>query len=289
MYKYTFIIPHHNNPDLLNRCIDSIPKRDDIQIVVVDDNSRDTLKPTVDRCGVEIVYIDKKSSKGAGRARNEGLKRAKGEWLLFPDCDDFYSQGFLSVLDEYSSSEIDVLYFSFNHLDGITGEPLPDLPFAFYFNEYDGSKKYSEEIRFHHNVPWTKMVKRDFINDNNISFEEVPNGNDILFSLRIGFNAKSVEVDTRKLYNYLKNENSILTKRPTLNENLCKIIHTMQLNQVYKALGHPEWCISTLSLIKSKFDKNDKMAFVSLLFTLLIKTPKILVSRNEWLKYFNKL
>ena len=35
---YTFIIPHHNCPDLLDRCLSSIPQRDDIQIVVVDDN-----------------------------------------------------------------------------------------------------------------------------------------------------------------------------------------------------------------------------------------------------------
>lgn len=37
--NYSFIIPHRNVPHLLQRCIDSIPKRDDIQIIIVDDNS----------------------------------------------------------------------------------------------------------------------------------------------------------------------------------------------------------------------------------------------------------
>ena len=38
-FKYSIIIPHKNTPALLVRCVASIPKRDDLQIVVVDDNS----------------------------------------------------------------------------------------------------------------------------------------------------------------------------------------------------------------------------------------------------------
>ena len=37
--NYSFIIPHKNCPDLLQRCVDSIPERDDVQVIVVDDNS----------------------------------------------------------------------------------------------------------------------------------------------------------------------------------------------------------------------------------------------------------
>ena len=36
---FSIIIPHKNIPSLLQRCLDSIPKRDDVQIIVVDDNS----------------------------------------------------------------------------------------------------------------------------------------------------------------------------------------------------------------------------------------------------------
>lgn len=37
--KYSVIIPHKNTPELLRRCLSSIPKRGDIQIIVIDDNS----------------------------------------------------------------------------------------------------------------------------------------------------------------------------------------------------------------------------------------------------------
>ena len=37
--KYSIIIPHKNIPQLLQRCLDSIPFRGDVQVIVVDDNS----------------------------------------------------------------------------------------------------------------------------------------------------------------------------------------------------------------------------------------------------------
>ena len=40
--NFTFIIPHYNTPHLLLRCLNSIPSREDIQIIVIDDCSPDT-------------------------------------------------------------------------------------------------------------------------------------------------------------------------------------------------------------------------------------------------------
>lgn len=37
--NYSIIIPHKNSAGLLQRCLDSIPQRDDIQIIIIDDNS----------------------------------------------------------------------------------------------------------------------------------------------------------------------------------------------------------------------------------------------------------
>ncbi len=39
MFDYSIIIPHYNIPKLLLRCVKSIPERDDVQIIVVDDCS----------------------------------------------------------------------------------------------------------------------------------------------------------------------------------------------------------------------------------------------------------
>lgn len=66
MIVYSFIIPHKNCPVLLNRCLDSIPIRDDVQIIVVDDNSDVDKKLTLSRqdilkcfCEVSQIYVNK--------------------------------------------------------------------------------------------------------------------------------------------------------------------------------------------------------------------------------------
>ena len=91
--NYSIIIPHRNIPLLLRRCLDSIQRRMDIQIIVVDDNSDPGQVdfehfPGLDEPCVEVYFT--KEGKGAGYARNIGLKHAKGKWLLFADADDFY-------------------------------------------------------------------------------------------------------------------------------------------------------------------------------------------------------
>ena len=38
-YNYTLLIPHYNIPFLLRRLLKSVPRRDDLQVIVVDDCS----------------------------------------------------------------------------------------------------------------------------------------------------------------------------------------------------------------------------------------------------------
>ena len=94
---YSFIIPHHNCPNLLYRLLDTIPQREDIEIIVVDDNSDADKVPLINRNDVQLFLIPASESKGAGHARNIGLDHAKGKWLLFADSDDYYEKNVISV------------------------------------------------------------------------------------------------------------------------------------------------------------------------------------------------
>ena len=94
MINYSIIIPHKNIPYLLQRCIDSIPYRDDVQIIVIDDNSDPTIVdfsnfPGCNRPQVEIYFT--KDGRGAGYARNVGLQHVKEKWVLFADADDLFT------------------------------------------------------------------------------------------------------------------------------------------------------------------------------------------------------
>lgn len=64
MINYSIIIPHKNIPNLLQRCLDSIPNREDVQIIVVDDNSDPNIVdfdkfPGLNRSNVEVILQKK--------------------------------------------------------------------------------------------------------------------------------------------------------------------------------------------------------------------------------------
>lgn len=282
---YSFIVPHKNNPSLLQRCIDSIPEREDIQIIIVDDYSNEDLKPQIKRVDTQIIYIDKHNSKGAGHARNVGLSKAIGEWLLFPDCDDYYVPGFIKKLDKYIESDIDVLYFNFEYIDGKSGKPLPALPFKKFFDKYDGSENLRKEIKYHHNVPWTKMVRRSFVEKKQIKFEEVPNGNDIFFSLLVGNFSEKIIVEKSPLYIYVKNENSIVTNSNiSIESRMCRLEHSLKLRHVYDYVGHPEWKKALFHKILSNI-KNGGLPFIA---KLIVEFPRMLLQSDSWVAILKK-
>lgn len=87
--RYSVIIPHKDIPDLLDRLLHSIPKREDVEIFVVDDNSDPQIMAGYKELeGVRYFYT--RESCGAGYARNIALREARGEWLLFADADDYF-------------------------------------------------------------------------------------------------------------------------------------------------------------------------------------------------------
>lgn len=284
IFNYSFIIPHKNCPELLQRCVNSIPEREDVQVVVVDDNSDELKKPALKkRKNMQVVLLDPTQSNGAGRARNVGIEHATGKWLLFADADDYYNNGFLDILDKYKDESKDVLYFNFIYKDGKNGQELSYPNTQKYFKEYDGSKAAQDQIRYHHKFPWTKMVSKAFIKENGIHFEETPNGNDIFFSMSVGYFAKEISVVKEALYVYLKNENSLVnSKNKPFSSHLCKITHSIQLNCFYNFIGHPEWKTRFARILLNHIEE----CGIKIVVPLLLKGPVIWKRRNEWVEFF---
>ncbi|GHV12786.1 glycosyl transferase [Spirochaetia bacterium] len=203
----TIIIPHKNIPGPLQRCLDSIPRRNDIQILIIDDNSDPGQVdfehfPGLKDPRVEVIFT--KEGKGAGYARNTGLSRAKGEWLLFADADDFYNYCLSSFLDEYCNSPADIVYFKANCVDSDT-----------YINSYrndrnklnanidsyiNAASKSEMDLRYHSSVPWGKLIKKSLVDNNNIRFDETSKSNDVTFSYLAGHHARSITADKRAVY-----------------------------------------------------------------------------------------
>lgn len=213
MINYSFIIPHKDCPELLNRCLDSIPDRKDIQIIVVDDNTESDKKPVVKRKDVELVLLDEEHAKGAGRARNVGIGKARGKWLLFADADDCYTDYLPKLLDKYASDKTtDIVYLNAYMFDD-SGKVIP-LKNERIIRNYAEGKKYAEaDLRYGFWTPWTRMVKREVVEKNGIKFEEVPIVNDAMFGLKVGMFSKTIGIEKEMVYRYYKWPNGSITER----------------------------------------------------------------------------
>lgn len=204
MTNFSIIIPHHNCPDLLDRCLNSIPQRDDLEIIVVDDNSDIDKQPNIQRADAKVVYIDKEHTKGAGRARNYALKEANGKWLVFADADDYFTDYLSSLLEKYVNDEfIDLVYLNACVFDekGVVTQFKTEKLIDDYLQKKKGAEKH---LRYNLWTPWSRMVRRDVVLNNNILFDEIPAGNDVMFSLKCSRFAKRIAVEKPVVYRYFK-------------------------------------------------------------------------------------
>lgn len=242
MINYSFIIPHKDVPKLLERCIHSIPLRADVEIIVVDDNSTDKSELCKLDClkkqNVQLICLSE--SRGAGKARNEGLRIAKGKWLLFADADDFYTQEIDKVLEKYATDSFtDIVYLNAqNYFDNGS---VSLLPFNKYIKRYLDGKIYSEEVlRYNVWTPWTRMVKKELVLNNNIRFEEIPVGNDKIFCLECSRLAKNISAEPEIVYNYYVPDKGSLTYTYCLKiENLLgKLELQIRTNQLYEKANY---------------------------------------------------
>lgn len=237
--NYSIIIPHHNTPDLLQKCIESLPARDDIEIIIIDDNSDPSIVdfnnfPGTNRQNTHIVFD--KDAKGAGHARNIGLSSAQGKWLIFADSDDFFDTVNLnSAMDKYADSGLDLVFFHIRCLDIDTLQPRNNAD-KLYFNFIDSKNDRDNRCRFRIMVPWGKFVRREIVIKNNIHFDETKVGNDAWFSLQVGYNAQKVAVDNLVIYNWMVRAGSI-TSHKNLESVLIHFNLASRMNQFKESHG----------------------------------------------------
>lgn len=202
--KVSVIIPVYNVQDYLRQCMESVVNQTlrDIEIICVDDqstdNSLDILNEYAGR-DPRIIVITQKNA-GAGAARNNGLKLARGEYLSFLDSDDFFE---LDMLEKAYNAclidDIDFVVFRSDKFNNDTKEYITQyhtirndlLPSGRVFSYKDIKR---DIFKVFVGWAWDKLYRREFVLENNLYFQEQRTTNDLLFVFSALVKAKKITV-----------------------------------------------------------------------------------------------
>lgn len=217
----SIIIPCYNSADMLPKLLESIPDDSRIETIVVDDHSTELLdeyQSCKDKfIGENIAFYDNlDEKKGAGSARNVGLSKATGRYVLFADSDDFFlEEGFSFLLDKIDSYDKDIYFYYPDSIDADGNPGTRHTEYKRLLEEYYDNRDRKSEVfvrcRFH--VPWSKVIRRSLMIDSKILFDEVRFSNDVMFSAKCGLAAREIEVVPRRIYCCTHREGSLVTNK----------------------------------------------------------------------------
>ncbi len=229
--NYSIIIPHYNNLTLLKKCIRSIPKREDIEIIVIDDCSNENNRNFTDLTN-EYTNLRVKinpENRGAGYARNIGLSYADGLWIIFCDADDYFLPSFDSKLTKYIYDDSDIIYFNITSTYSINNkQAIRHLTVSKLIENSYKNKHHLNMLKYTFLEPFSKFYKRKYLVKNKISFDEVYYSNDTMFSIKAALKTEKIKVDVDKIYCLTVTPNSLTN---IVNENSLDV----RLNVALKA------------------------------------------------------
>lgn len=176
------VMPIYNAADYLRPALDSVISQTlrDVEIICVDDGSTDhslaILKEYQKRD--PRVRIVTETNAGPAKARNNGLRRARGEYLSFLDADDFFEPTMLEALYRTAKEkDLDIAVCEYDLFENRTARFKRSIPSEHADLLAGGrvtSKSDCPDIIFQatEGYVWNKLFRRDFVTEKELSFLE---------------------------------------------------------------------------------------------------------------------
>ena len=214
MIKFSIIIPVYNTEDYLSSCLDSVLSQsyNDFEVIVVNDGTKDNSQEIIDK----YVRKDKKirsfikENGGLSSARNYGVDKSNGEYLLFLDSDDTLNKDLLKELNkEIESNKPDIIRFQITRISDKEKEDTSEL-FS-NLTGIDAMKKLSKNDYFV--SACSSCYNTRFFKDNNFKYELGKYHEDYGLTPYIYLKASKVSSIPYHGYNYYEREGSIMLSK----------------------------------------------------------------------------
>ena len=203
----TVVIPVYNVEKYLNRCIESILLQEwkNYDILLVDDGSTDRSPQICDDYvkAYDFISVIHKENGGLSEARNTGISQAKGEYVYFPDSDDWLEpDAFMALAEVLESQKFDIISFNREFVkgeeDAIVSEPEVTQVF-------EGKDAFVQMLKHSYITGFAndKIYRKSLFIDNNILFPKGKYYEDLGTNYKLFLSAKKVYATNQKYYHYL--------------------------------------------------------------------------------------
>lgn len=206
--EISIIIPVYNAEPYLRECLDSIINQTfkNFEVLCINDGSRDNsldiLSEYADKDNRIKLFSQENS--GPAQARNVGLAKAKGEYIMFCDADDSYEPAMCEEMYKtITEQDVDIAMCNTNGYDPHYG--------SYYFRNPIGKYNVETKQKCETNVfLWNKIFKNKLINQYNIKFPAGYKSDDNYFVYAYMSIVKTIYYLDKKLINHYERENSIM-------------------------------------------------------------------------------
>lgn len=243
----SIIIPMYNVEKYIGECLDSILAQTftDYEVIIVDDCSTDKSCEVVESYMKKFnkkfenklqLIRSKKNSGGAAVPRNIGLNMSCGEYVLFMDSDDALTSTALKEMHTLAKKfDVDVVYcekffgvsetipkiHDQKNLTVLSGEQHEGFVIEPTVETNDLPTLVKKFCSWHFEMPpWDKLVKRDLLIKNNITFPKLRSYDDLIWTFEVLCSTEKILRAPIATYIHRYNAGSITSKKDTPEKNI---------------------------------------------------------------------
>ena len=214
MSKISIIVPVYNSSKTIERCLNSLVNQTikDIEIIIVNDGSTDNIETIIkeyEKNYKDIIKYYFKENEGVAKARNFGIEKAKSDYILFVDADDYIDIHLIEYLKPYIDKNIDLIKFKLQRVNDKNEiiEKVDGPVFDIVTGQEAFNKLYCTDVLL--DSPCVYLIKREMFIKNNFEFKRTYHEDFGLIPLII-VNSKTFVSTPYYLYSYVQVPNSLM-------------------------------------------------------------------------------
>lgn len=246
--KFSIIVPVYNTEKYLKRCLDSIKKQSfkDYEVIIVNDGSTDNSGDIIKKYPYKVINQE---NLGLSMARNNGVKEARGDYVIFLDSDDYIEKDLLKEITNSLVNNPDVVRYQtkevFDDKEDINYEEEP-------FENKNGVEAFNLITKYHFvENAWVYAIKREYYLKEKFAFKKNTYHEDFGLVPLIIIKAKIVNSINYIGYCYYQRDGSIMNDSNY--DKTKKKVKDMYTHYLYL----------TKEINKTNLDKTYFMSFIS--------------------------